>query len=235
MSETGIDGVTIHPLIAAQEQRDERAVEFRGFLGTTGARAVRLYPDLDTTSYVEIPKDAVLHWEKDADAVVGKIRVYVAAACDVTEVHRRRVVARSSALSVYGARRGSPCGCGARLTADERRLALARPPRPMTAFTRCVIRCEGAFASMATRAAVLDARAAQEPDALRSAQLFSQAEDIKSQAKTALYDCLRRCPGRPRFRSVRDADGRITRRPFSIGELAGEICRRHLGEVSCAE
>ena len=70
----------IHPLVKAMEEKGESIVELKGFLGTTEKKGViRVYEDLDTSSFFEVPKVAVLHLEKKEEEAPGKVRLFVKA------------------------------------------------------------------------------------------------------------------------------------------------------------
>jgi hypothetical protein len=90
----------VHPLIRALEQSGEEVVEFAGFVGTGDDSVLRLYRDLQASAYVDIPRDAVLHREPDADGATGKVRVFVRAKAEVTELHKLRVTASASSFSI---------------------------------------------------------------------------------------------------------------------------------------
>ena len=99
MANERIEKLEVHPLIAAQEQSGETTIEFRGFVGTGDDEVLRLYTDLGMFSYVDIPKDAVVHVEKDLDGVTGKVRSFVSPDKKVTEVNKRTVPAHASLFS----------------------------------------------------------------------------------------------------------------------------------------
>ena len=81
----------VHPLIRALEEHGEATVELRGFLGTSEGDVVRLYRSLDTSSYVEFPKDAVVYLEKMEDGEPSEVRVFVAGDQTALEVRRTKV------------------------------------------------------------------------------------------------------------------------------------------------
>lgn len=58
-----LEDQTVNPVIAAQEQFGEPLTELRGFLGKGPDGVIRLYAGLHIGSYVDIPKDAVVHWQ----------------------------------------------------------------------------------------------------------------------------------------------------------------------------
>lgn len=224
MSNNPFENLDIHPLIKAQEKHHTPAIEFRGFLGTGNERMVRLYENLKISSYVEIPKDEILYWEKETSGEVGKVRVSVSASTEVTEVYQHQVMARSSALSFNGAL----------VADDDRRPPLGWRPEPID-FWSCAGKCEGALIRAVARIAQLEAQAAEAQDPIRAEQLIRQAEELKTQAKSTLWLCLTQCPPPPKFRAIPNPDGSFSLKRFSLGEVYSEICRRHLGEVSCTE
>ena len=94
-----IEKLEVHPLIAAQEQSGEATIEFRGFVGTGDGDVLRLYADLGMSSYVDIPKEAVVYVEKDQSVETGKVRAFVSPDNKVTEVYQHRVYANDSSFS----------------------------------------------------------------------------------------------------------------------------------------
>lgn len=224
MSNNPFEDLEIHPLIKAQEKHHTPAVEFRGFLGTGDERVIRLYSSLQISSSVEIPKEAIVHWEKESNGEVGKIRVFVSALTKVTEVYRHQVMARSSALSFNGAI----------VADDDRRPPLGWRPEPID-FWSCAGKCEGAFVRAVTRIAQLETQAIETQDQSRAEELRRQAEELKTQAKSTLWLCLTQCPPPPKFRAIPNPDGSFSLKRFSRGEVYSEICRRHMGEISCTD
>lgn len=224
MTNNIIEGVDIHPLIAAQEKRNETTVEFRGFLGTEDEQFIRLYTDLKMSSCVEIPNDALLHWEKDSDGTAGKIRVFVSASREVTEVFKRRIMARSSGLSLNGAK----------VAVDEDSLHILKPPPRLTSFWTCVGDCKAAFAALAGQIISLEAQIPLSTPT-RAQQLRATVDTLKTRAKAALSFCLSQCPPIPKsaFRAIPNPDGSYTLRPISLGEIESEICVEFLGEANC--
>ena len=100
MVKQNIEKLEVHPLIAAQEQSGETTIEFCGFVGSRDDETLRLYTDLGMSSYLKIPKEAVVHVEEDLDGVTGKVRVFVSSHKLVTEVYQYQLQANASLLSV---------------------------------------------------------------------------------------------------------------------------------------
>lgn len=82
------------PLVAALARHSENGgiAKLRGFVGPAGRNVVRLYEELDMTSFVEFPRDAVLHAQKAAE---GRVEIFLAESTDVTVI--RRVGGRTTA------------------------------------------------------------------------------------------------------------------------------------------
>ena len=81
----------VHPVIAALEKADTPAVVIDGFLGTSKDGSVRIYHALDTSAYVEIPKEAVIHMQPDKSGEPGAFRAFVRASSEILSVQRNRV------------------------------------------------------------------------------------------------------------------------------------------------
>lgn len=80
----------IHPVIAALEKADASTVVLNGFLGTSKGAVVRLYHALDTSDYVEIPREAVIYMEPDKHGEPGAFRAFIRASSEILSVRRRR-------------------------------------------------------------------------------------------------------------------------------------------------
>ena len=98
MAKDKVEKLEVHPLITAQEQSGEATIEFRGFVGTGDDSVLRLYADLGMSSYVDIPREAVVYVEKDQSAEIGKVRAFVSPDKKVTEVYQQRVYANNSSF-----------------------------------------------------------------------------------------------------------------------------------------
>jgi mannose-6-phosphate isomerase-like protein (cupin superfamily) len=99
MSNTALEGMEVHPLVAILEQQDEAPVEFRGFLGTGDSHTLHLYPDLTISAWVEIPVNSVVHWERDLTDS-RRVRVFVGPKAEIAEITRQRLPARQSQMSL---------------------------------------------------------------------------------------------------------------------------------------
>jgi hypothetical protein len=108
-----------HPAITALERADGPTVTLRGYVGTSGGSSMRLYQDLDTSAYLEIPEKDIVHAEADPQGEPGAVRVFVRASSRVTTARQVSV--------------GELVG---------------RLPPPVVAnFWTCAKRCEGAYAA----------------------------------------------------------------------------------------
>jgi hypothetical protein len=81
----------VHPVIAALEKADASTVVIEGFLGTSADAVIRLYDALDTSAYVEIPKQAVVYIEPHKNGEPGAVRAFVRASEQILSVRRWRV------------------------------------------------------------------------------------------------------------------------------------------------
>lgn len=194
-----------HPLIAIVEKSGDATVEFRGFVGGEAENVVRLYVDLDAFACIEIPKDAVLHWEKDKSNI-GRVRVFVSASSSITEVRKQRRSAGSSSL------------------------AWRERPGPLDArdFYTCSRECENRFAASATQVLEIESRANTEQDPGRATLLRSQADELKAEAKRALWTCLSFCPSPPIWRFATDSSGAVKVESFSLGAHYSGMISKYL-------
>ena len=83
-----------HPRIRALEENED-LIHYEGFMGTSSNEdLVRLYlDDHDTSSYLEIPEDAIRYTESD-ESVPGKVLLYVDGQRRITFVHKHTFAAR---------------------------------------------------------------------------------------------------------------------------------------------
>lgn len=81
----------VHPVIAALEKADAPTVVIDGFLGTSKDAVVRLYHTLDTSAYVEIPREAVIHMAPHKNGEPGALRAFVRASSEILSVRRHRL------------------------------------------------------------------------------------------------------------------------------------------------
>lgn len=156
----------VHPIIAALEKADASQVLIEGFLGTSKDTVVRIYEALDTSQYVEIPREAIIHLEADKNGEPGAVRAFVRTSHEILSVRRSHI----------------PAG-------DYQRV----PPRELPPLRTCAYFCEAAFKTQVTtyNRMVSESLNAQNPQ--RAAQLWAQAEAFKTQIKEALYACLTQC------------------------------------------
>src|SRR4051794_1119636 len=81
----------VHPVIVALEKTDVSTVVIDGSLGTSKDAVIRLYHGLDTSAYVEIPREAVIYMEPDKDGEPGAVRAFVRASSEILSVQRNRI------------------------------------------------------------------------------------------------------------------------------------------------
>jgi hypothetical protein len=206
--EVAAAGAKIHPVIAALEKIDEATVVIHGYRGTSDDASLRLYPALETSAYVEIPKGAVVHLQAEEDGEPGSVRAFVRASSEISTVQRSRVRA-----------------------ADWNRALPPIQPRPT--FWRCAGQCEGVFVDLVIRIHIDEARALMETDPQRQQVLLAQIAQQKHEAKKALLFCLTNCVdtyGAPRFMAVPDASARggFRLEPFSLPGYHALLVARHL-------
>jgi hypothetical protein len=172
LEQTSATGV--HPVIAALEKADVPTVVIDGFLGTSKDGSVRLYQALDTSGYVEIPKEAVIHLEPDKEGEPGAFRAFVRASGEILSVQRTRI----RALDWVGV--------------PVEPIPKKEFPTPKT----CAGFCEDAFKPRVTAYFIAETRALREQNSDRQALLLNEAQALKAQAKDALYRCLTECARR---------------------------------------
>lgn len=201
----------VHPLVEALERCDEPTVALRGFLGTSEGTVIRLYQALDTSSYVEIPKNGLVYLETLGNAEPGEVRVFVAASLEILEVRKRRLRVADFRVGDFG--------------------DFPRPGRAPT-FVSCAGQCEGVFAAEATQIFIDQAQALTEQDPLRQAQLLAQIEERKTQAKSALLTCLSSCLARfrppPLMVVPDDSPQGFHLEPFSLPRYHAVLIAKHL-------
>jgi len=172
------ESVNIHPLMTAREKSRENKVEFQGFISLSDKNFIRLYTDLQGLSYVEIPEEAILYFEKATGGKAGKISIFVSASKQVTEVQRRFVTAHSSTLSAY-----SPA------TTIDKSSRNTKVPQPAS-YSLCIKKLWYAFAANAAQIISLNAQIANETNPQRREFLIMRLETRKLRAKNALRFCL---------------------------------------------
>jgi hypothetical protein len=181
---------TRHPVIAALEERQEDAVQFVGYSGTGTEGTIRLYPNLNVSSFVEIPGDAIISRE-DVPESTGMVRVLVTPTAEVREGTQRRVFAQSS---VY--RATSPSWLPPGLPPGEWTWTVIPPhdlgPLHPTISPRvCVQLCERQYRWMIDQCRMKRCSAIQ-----REHDIADNADDM---AHLELGDCLHRCYPDPHF------------------------------------
>ncbi len=166
MSKTNTKVPVVHPLIKAMEKCGEATVELRGFLGTSKDDTIRLYDVLNTSSYMEIPKDAVLYFEPLESNEPGKYRAFVTANQSV------KIVRRLHAFEV---------------------VSHLPPLKRVPDFWSCAGECEGVFSGKASEILAIKSRALSETSDARRATLMNRAEELEQSAKQILMLCLNEC------------------------------------------
>lgn len=119
----------IHPVIAAMERTGEPASAIEGYLGSEVESSMRIYPALDTTNYVELPKTALVHLQGVDGDSSGRVRAFVPASSEVVAVHRWKSLASDLERSADG------------FNARRRPGTIFGHP-----FWGCATQCEGLFA-----------------------------------------------------------------------------------------
>ena len=160
----------VHPMIAALEKADAPMVVMEGFLGTSKDANVRLYEALDVSSYLEIPREAIIQMEADKHGEPGAVRAFVRASHEILSVQRSWVRA-----------------------GDYTRIV---PPEFPTRARTCAGHCEEAFKPRVTAYFIALTRALREQNPVRQAVLLERAAQLKAQAKASLYECLSQCARR---------------------------------------
>ena len=198
----------VHPVIVALENAEEPTAAIEGYRGTSDDTVVRIYPALDMSAYVEIPREAVVYLEAEKEGEPGSVRVFVRASSEILTVQRYRMRA-----------------------ADWiRRLP---PIQPRQTFWTCAGQCEGVFVDLVIRIHVDEARALTETNPQLQELLLAQIAQRKHEAKRALLFCLSNCVdtyGAPSFMAVPDASApsgfRVER--FSLPGYHAMLVARHL-------
>jgi hypothetical protein len=198
----------VHPAIAVLEKTDQPTVTISGYRGTSDDTVVRLYQTLDTSIYVEIPKEDVVYLDTDQQPEPGYCRAFVRASSEILTVQRLRVQASDSSPRFP-------------------------PLQPKPSFWTCAGGCEGVFIGLATRILQDTASALKDPDPNRQAMQLAQIEQRKSEAKRALFYCLSTCVttyGAPPWMTVPDssAPGGLLVERFSLPGYYQMIVERDL-------
>lgn len=105
-----------HPVIEklVKAAGDDSVAQLEGYIGPSKGDTVRLYLTLELTSYVDIPRDALLHVEELSEGE-GRVRTHVLGSREIQLVARRSVslpAARLSAALRLGRAGGGPGGGG---------------------------------------------------------------------------------------------------------------------------
>ncbi len=162
--------IAVHPIIASLEKADAATIVIEGFVGTSQDAVVRLYPALDASDYVEIPKQAVVYIDTDKQGGPGAVRAFVRASSEILSVQRLRLPAGNYMPAL-------PPG-------------ISRQPRMCADF------CEDSFKSGAVRYYGKLFEAQQAKNEVRAAQLYAAAGSIRNQIESALRECLLQCARR---------------------------------------
>lgn len=218
MPQDASEAPRVHPLIAAMEKA-EALVEIRGFLGTSESAVVRLYPALDPSAYIEIPRSGIVHMEGPEGTEPSQVRVFVNVSQDLLQVQKRRVPASAFTAMESGYQVNPP--------------VVLPPVRPAPTFWTCAGQCEGIFAGEVSEILILQVRALSETDPQRQAMLLAQVEKRKTTAISALLVCLTECLSKyphPQFMAVpSDSPPGYSLERFSLPRLHSIIVTRHLG------
>lgn len=206
----------VHPVIAALEKADEQAVIMRGYIGTSEDKVLRLYQDLDTSSYIEIPRESILHLETANHGDVSQVCALVRASSEILTAQRSRMRAMDWA--------------DVRL---EDRSPDFLPIQPRSTFWTCAGGCEGVFIDRAIRIHQDEGRALADSNPIRQQAILAQIAQRKFEAKRALLFCLSSCVdryGAPRWMIVPDptTPGSLRIEPFSVAGYHQILVERHL-------
>lgn len=176
-----------------------------------------MYHALDTSAYIEIPREAIVYLEEEESSEPGAIRAFVRASGEILSVRRYRIRA-----------------------ADWAHVRVANwplqlpPPQPSPSFWTCAGGCESRFAALASDILRAETRCLAETNSQRQQLCLGQIAERKSEAKRALYFCLSRCVDTygapPVFIAVPDASAPSGFRmePFSLGGYHAMLVTRHL-------
>lgn len=174
------DELEIHPVIAALEASGEGAIEFGGFLGAGDDKTFRLYVDMGMSSFLDIPRESVVHIGNDPSGEPGKVRAFVRRDQKVREVSQRFVAASASTFSMSA-------------FPDSK-----FPDVEHGGLRGCYGRCESAFAQQAdqvrrqrNQASLICSDKGLDSPACQNA--LALAARTEAQAVGFLKDCLEQC------------------------------------------
>lgn len=183
----------IHPVIAALERSGEPTASFTGYLGADVESSIRIYPELDTSAYIEFPKSALLHLQSAEGDTSGMIRAFVPASLRVIAVRRQSTLAASAMREL-----------------SDLRVVNRRPSLWTHPFWQCAKQCEGAFAARVATVHDLEIRALREQRPEAKVVLESAVAAMKHEAEGVLHACLAECEsknGAPAFMEGPGAEG----------------------------
>jgi hypothetical protein len=106
------------------------------------------------------------------------------------------------------------------------------PLRRITTFWGCAGQAEGVFVDAVIRIHQLEVQALTTHDPFKQAVLFFQIDQLKHQAKMALHFALTECvanyPLIPAFFAVRNANGDLELRRFTVAAYHQYLVEKHL-------
>lgn len=107
LAQQAAPGISTSPLVeqllrAAPD--GEQLVELSGYVGLSTPEMVRLYRNLSLSSYLEIPRTAIVHSVQEGDPKRGQTRLYVRGSATVVSAfrHNAQSLAASSRRAVGG-------------------------------------------------------------------------------------------------------------------------------------
>lgn len=86
----------------------EKLVELKGYVGPSTAETLRLYPSLDLSRYLEIPRSAIVSSAREGDSATGTVKLHVRGSATV-------VVATSISAEKMGLASAKASGLGGTL------------------------------------------------------------------------------------------------------------------------
>jgi hypothetical protein len=67
----------VEQMLRSAQNGDGSIVEFRGYVGPSTPETVKLYPNLSLSSYLEIPRSAIVNAVQEGDPKTGPVKLYV--------------------------------------------------------------------------------------------------------------------------------------------------------------
>lgn len=167
----------VHPVVRSLEQENGSAVILHGYLGSSAVEDefICLYPDLDTSVMLEIPKKRVLHMQEDPGTEPKTCSVYV-----MSDAIIRQVESFSFKASEF-----QPL--------ETRRLPPQFPPLSKRDFWTCAQQCIFELETAAVSYNSMLARALAERNPDRQQLLQNRAEEIRARAIEISLVCLNDC------------------------------------------